>query len=89
MDPQRHDAIECKEIFELLSEFLDNDLSPEECERVRRHIDGCAPCVDFLESLRRSVALCRDCSPSEKPSALPAEVREKLMEVYRRAVKPE
>ncbi|MCX6621847.1 MAG: zf-HC2 domain-containing protein [Acidobacteria bacterium] len=87
MDPQRHDALECREIFELLSEYLDEHLSPEECERVRRHIDDCGPCVDFLESLRRSVALCHECGPVEKPSPLPAGVRERLLEVYRRATR--
>lgn len=80
-----HDAIECKQIFEMLSEYLDQHLSPEERERVRQHIDGCGPCVDFLDSLRRTVGLCRDCEPEVKPRPLDAEARRQLMEIYRRA----
>lgn len=85
MEPQRHDALECREIFELLSDYLDGSLAPDECERVKRHIEDCAPCVEFLESLRRSVSLCRECGEVEKPAPLPPQVRERLMEVYRRA----
>ena len=85
MEPQRHNALECREIFE----YLDDSLAPEECERVSRHIHDCAPCVEFLESLRRSVSLCKECGSVERPAPLPSEVRERLREVYRRATKKE
>lgn len=89
MESQGHDALECSEVFELLSDYLDGSLAPEDCERVRRHIHDCAPCVEFLESLRQSVSLCREYGSIERPAPLSPDVRERLMELYRRATHQE
>jgi anti-sigma factor RsiW len=86
MDVPKHNAMECKEVFALLSEYLDQNLSAEECEVVRRHIEDCAPCVEFLESLKGSIGLCRDLSATVRPSPLSADMRERLAAIYRQAL---
>ena len=48
----------CKEIFALLSEYLDMELTPDSCLELESHLEGCPPCIDFLESLRKSINLC-------------------------------
>lgn len=74
--------MECKEIFARLSEYLDLDLPEGQCEEIRRHIAGCGPCVAFVESLEKSVNLCRGFAASEEPSPLQEEAREQLRAAY-------
>jgi RNA polymerase sigma-70 factor (ECF subfamily) len=62
--------LECKEIFEKLSEYLDRELPPEMCDQIDAHIGGCAPCVQFVESLRKTMDLCRELKEEEKPAPL-------------------
>lgn len=70
----------CREIFERLSEYLDDELPPDICEHIEEHMDGCAPCEAFLESLRRTV---RHVAAVDAP-AMPDELREAVSRAYAR-----
>lgn len=74
----------CREVFSLLSEYLDLDLPPEACGEIEAHIAGCPPCIEFAESLRKTVELCRRYRPSEVPDPVGKEARERLLGAYRR-----
>jgi RNA polymerase sigma-70 factor (ECF subfamily) len=80
-----HEREDCKQIFATLSEYLDMELPPEACREMEAHLDGCPPCVEFAESLRKTVALCREYHPSEMPAPISQEARERLQEAWRRA----
>ncbi len=83
MEPKlAFDELSCQQIFALLSEYLDAELPPDLCEKLSGHIEGCAPCVAFVESLRKSVALCREFQPDTLPRPLADEVRENLRRAY-------
>lgn len=71
---------ECREMFDRLSDYLDGDLPVDVCERYARHIAGCAPCVRFVESLRRAVRLIES-SPELK---LPDDLRDEILASARR-----
>jgi anti-sigma factor (TIGR02949 family) len=77
---------ECKNLFALLSEYLDQELPPDACEHIRAHIAGCPPCVEFVNSLERSVELLRGHRTGEAPGPLPQAVREDLRAAYRRVL---
>lgn len=74
----RHEpgSTDCLEIFARLSEYLDEELDPVPCLEVDRHLQGCAPCQAFLESLRRTVALLEDVASPPVPDDLRRQVRE-------------
>jgi len=74
----------CREVFSLLSEYLNLELPPDACREMEMHIAGCAPCVEFTESLRKTVELCRQYRPEELPEPLGAEAREELLDTYRK-----
>jgi predicted anti-sigma-YlaC factor YlaD len=57
MAEHKHSA-NCKEVFALLSQYLDAELTPETCEDIEKHLSGCPPCIEFLNTLRRTVKLC-------------------------------
>lgn len=75
---------ECREIFALLSQYLDLELPPDACEKIEAHIAGCAPCVEFAESLRKTVELCKQYRPAELPAPIGKQARGQLLEAYRR-----
>ena len=75
---------ECKDIFALLSQYLDEELPDEVCHDIDAHIQGCAPCVEFVESLKKSIHLTRGCQSEQKPPPLPDEAREELLSAYRK-----
>jgi anti-sigma factor RsiW len=78
-----HDALSCREIFSLLSDYIDGELPADTCQEVEEHIHDCAPCVEFMESLKTSVALVRGHEPAVAPGQIPPALREALLKVYR------
>jgi len=75
---------ECQDVFARLSELLDKELPAGTCEELERHIENCPPCVEFVESLKKSVALHRAYRPDADPSELSPEVKQALREAYQR-----
>ena len=72
-------ARRCREMFSVLSDFIDEQLPPDMCEQLEAHMEGCRPCETFLESLRQTVARCRDF----QPDGCAARVK-RLIEQYRK-----
>jgi len=75
---------QCQEIFALLSDYLDLELPAEACQEIETHLAGCAPCVEFVESLRKTIELCRRYRPSELPAPLGQSAREELVAAYQK-----
>jgi RNA polymerase sigma-70 factor (ECF subfamily) len=73
---------ECREVFARLSEYLDGELPADLCEQIERHIGGCAPCVEFVESLKKSIELTKGVRWSDEPAPLPAATRTRVREAY-------
>ena len=78
---------ECRELFALLSEYLDGELPADSCEHIRAHIAGCPPCVEFVNSLRRSVELLHGHRSAATPPPLPEQLRNALRAAYRRTIR--
>lgn len=77
----------CRRVFESLSEYLDGELTPEDCRQVEAHIADCPPCVDFLESLKETIAASRHLDLHAAPPSMPPEVLAKLTEAWQNALK--
>jgi len=78
--PEHRDT--CKEVFALLSDYLNIELPPDTCKEVEAHLAGCPPCVEFVESLRKTVELCRQYRSAESPKPLGDAERQQLLEMY-------
>src|SRR5579872_4327276 len=84
-DMESHERTEkCKEVFAMLSEYLNLELPPDACQEIETHLASCSPCVDFAESLRKTVDLCRGYRPAELPSPLGDRAREELLQAYQK-----
>ncbi|MCS6806910.1 MAG: sigma-70 family RNA polymerase sigma factor [Acidobacteriota bacterium] len=78
----------CRDILQKLSEYLDGQLRPKLCQRIERHLQDCAPCVAFVNTLRKTIELCRSYAADEKMT-IPPEEKEKLraaLEACRQAI---
>ena len=81
MEPHQH-IERCKEVFALLSDYLNLELPSETCQEIEAHLAGCSPCIEFTESLRKTVDLCRQYQPTEFPAPLGQEAKAQLLEAY-------
>ncbi|MBI4537051.1 MAG: zf-HC2 domain-containing protein [candidate division NC10 bacterium] len=49
------EALKCKDVIvEFLADYLDRTLPPELTEEVERHLRGCAACMAYLNTYRRT-----------------------------------
>ena len=60
----------CEEIFTVLSEYIDGELSKELCEAIRAHNEDCLPCQSFVETFTKTIELVRKQSAQPLPSAV-------------------
>jgi anti-sigma factor (TIGR02949 family) len=73
----------CKDSISLLQEFLDGELTPEDTQHLREHLQGCAPCVDFLRTYRATPGLCKRAMAQK----MPQEMSSKLTDFLRSKIK--
>jgi RNA polymerase sigma-70 factor (ECF subfamily) len=75
----------CKQIFAMLSEYLDGELPPKNCRELARHLKGCPPCIAYLESLKTTVEACRKYRAPRAPA--PSEqVKAALLAAVRKVI---
>jgi hypothetical protein len=63
-----------------LTDFLEENLCPEERAKLQQHIDECPNCWVLADTTRRTVKIYREC----QPVALPDEVQNRLMKALER-----
>jgi anti-sigma factor RsiW len=69
--------MKCNEIFEALSDFIDEELSQSTCDEIQRHLDHCHNCRIVVNTLRKTVTLYHSMPRQE----MPGEVRTRLHHV--------
>jgi RNA polymerase sigma-70 factor (ECF subfamily) len=79
-------AMKCKDLFARLSDYLDGEISDVYCDRIEQHLESCAPCQVFLESLRQTVEQVRRQPREQLDARRAAEARGRLAAAYRQAL---
>ena len=67
-----------KEIVERICDFMGEDLDTPACKEVADHIEMCPECKIYLDTIKKTVTLCRDLETSKK---LPLDVNQRLFKV--------
>jgi hypothetical protein len=67
-------AIDCKHVWDYISEFLDDSLPAETKELVQKHLENCEICSAILDSTRNILILTAD----DRVFELPAGYSERL-----------
>ncbi len=55
----------CRELAELLIDFVSGELPDDQRARIEHHLRGCSPCVHYVETYRLTIQLTRrlPCKP--------------------------
>ncbi len=72
-------SIECRQIAELLGDYLEGTLPRATRDLLEWHIEGCAPCVAFVNTYRGTI----DAAKKLKDVEIPAELKKRLLGVLR------
>jgi anti-sigma factor RsiW len=71
--------IECRQIAELLGDYLEGTLPSHTRELIEFHIDGCPPCVAFVNTYRGTIVATR----TLPDTPMPADLKKRLLKVLR------
>ena len=73
-------GLTCKEVVELVTDYLEGVLPVDMHRRFDQHLSVCDPCVIYLDQMRQTIRAAGEV-PEE---ALDSERREELLQVFRR-----
>jgi len=76
-------VIDCKHVWDRISEFLDDTLSPEARELMQRHLEHCEVCSAILDSTRNILILTADERVFELPVGYSERLHERIEEEIR------
>jgi anti-sigma factor RsiW len=83
MSDHAHDR-NCLDMFARLSEYIDNELDPEARTEIERHLEGCKPCLVCIQTLRRTMDICRRLDEEPVPEDFIRRLRECLISIPNR-----
>ena len=69
----------CLEMFKKLSEYIDGELDNVTCAEIEKHANNCVACFSCMETLKRTVAICKNV----KDQPIPQEFSKKLQELIK------
>jgi hypothetical protein len=72
-------SIDCRQIADLLGDYLEGTLPKETAGLLEWHIEGCPPCVAFVNTYRGTI----NATARLRDVAIPAELKQRLIAVLR------
>ena len=81
--PKSPSAKTCKELTELISDYVTGQLKPSLKREFEQHLSICPDCVNFLNSYKKTVAVTGDI----EPTTLPAKVRNNVLDFLRKKMR--
>ncbi len=73
------DPLSCRELVELVTDYLEQRLSPADRRRFEEHLEGCAGCSNYLDQMRTTIRLVGRLRETD----LQPRGREALLEAFR------
>jgi predicted anti-sigma-YlaC factor YlaD len=77
---RRKDELACREVVEMVNDYLEEVMSRRERRRFDRHLRGCPNCTAYLEQMRVTIAETGRLTPED----LTPEAREEFTRLFRR-----
>ena len=75
----REELPTCREVVELVTDYLEGQLAPGERERFEMHLAICEPCVTYLEQIRLTIGA----AGALRESQIPDDQRTGLIAAFR------
>lgn len=77
---RRRRNVVCRQLVEMVTDYLEGDLDPVERAAVDAHLAQCGHCHGYVEQVRRMLALT---GRTDEPAEIPADLLDTLTERYR------
>jgi anti-sigma factor RsiW len=68
----------CRDVIDLLGEYLDTTLAADAVAALEAHLADCAPCQAYLRTYRRTREIAAAAQRAEAPPAMPPEMKARL-----------
>lgn len=76
----RREELVCRQVVELITDYLEGALSRSQRQRLEAHLSACEHCSEYLEQMRATIRL----TGSLKPDDLTPAMRDEFTALYRR-----
>ena len=73
------DELTCKQVVELVTDYLENVLLPEMRKRLEEHVVDCPGCANYIEQVRLTVSMLHQLA--QEP--IFPETKQELLEAFR------
>lgn len=85
MVSDHHEHKHCLELFDKLSQYLDHELDETTCRDIEAHLKECMPCYICMETLRRTVDLCRKTQNKPVPGDFSRRLHAAILDMQKKA----
>jgi anti-sigma factor (TIGR02949 family) len=75
-----NDEFSCQEMIEVVTNYLDDALPPDEQQRFERHLSYCAGCNTYVDQIRETI---RQTGMVPREESLPPALREEIVDQFR------
>jgi anti-sigma factor (TIGR02949 family) len=75
-----NEEFKCQEMIEVVTNYLDDALPPDERQRFERHLSYCAGCSTYLDQMRETITQTRKVPREE---SLPPALRDRILAQFR------
>lgn len=82
-------TLECKNVWEHISEYLDQQLDPQLLMDIEKHLENCEVCSAVLDSTRNILVLTADNRTYELPVGYSERLHARLDKAMREKIKPD
>ncbi len=76
---------DCEKDIKRLSEYLDGELDESACREIEQHLRECPECRACVESMRKTIRLCKEAAVEEIPMDARRRLHAMLQECFSRS----
>jgi len=73
---------DCKKYFEKISEYVDGELDGKLCHKIETHLKECPECQNCLDSLKKTIRLCKKAAEEKVPTDIKERLRSTLRKCF-------
>lgn len=81
-------SVKCKNVWEHISEYLDQQLTPEMRAEIEKHLENCEVCSAILDSTRNVLVLTADDRTYELPVGYSKRLHDRLQKAIHQELDP-
>jgi anti-sigma factor RsiW len=67
MSCKPHDHRKCMEFCARFSDYIDQEMDPEELREIEAHVSECPSCFSCVQSIRQTIVLCKQTAGQPVP----------------------